>query len=651
MMATYGKKRSKLPGFAVFQDDQPRPTTSSKLSGKSSAILLRPPSLIAFCPAPTRIGRAKTVLQRSKNRVTPDDDSIDELAADALLLNPVQQPMRSSFQSVQSDVLMPAPLRPKSSNATENALDKPLPPIPISEHEDYATTRRDKAALTIKTTNLKIPVQTEKPPLRPKISNPVLQNSEENDNNTALRLVNGFREDTSDKAPLTTTKDAELLNKKITDLMQQASAREVQPTPKKKSKHVKAEFISKPSPLQRGKNAFSKATRAIAGRLNSGRRPTTPNVRRPGPIESSPNSFIALEYHPESQKRSATIERRIAEGENLSNSKIQSIIGDGSIPRKPLPVYESMKSRRSSADSLENPFSDGNQAESIMSAEAQADVDFGFGFNKHKGKAKQRSRQPFPFEDTEPEVNIKASIDAPPPLNFSNKISGLAQHPDVSAFSSSPIGSSTPRIRLDPDLNFHEQKKAPATLKRSPSILEFSFEESDEDAISAEPKTSNASEPSGSIKRKSAKGDLRSQLSPTAAKRLRRSSDASGDDLALEHGFRQLGTNDTNVLMEKNKNARLAQPSTADSKTKGLSIFETAKRKVPLTSAAALATRPRVQRTVSGRSSIPRPNSILFSRESRAHYRLRDTTDGDTMEIDELQMYDDCDSIRRTEKR
>ena len=577
-----------------------------------------------------------------------DDDSIDELASDALLQNPAQQPIRASFQSVQSDVPMPEPLRPKLRRSTEKAFDKPLPPIPANEPEDQSQQNRTRPALTVKTTNLRIPTKVEKPPLRAKISNPVLQISEENDNNSALRLVNGIHHESSDKAPKTTTQDAELLNKKITSLLQQASDREAQLTYKKKKEYSRAEFITKPSPLQRGKNAISKATRAITGRLNSGRRANTPNVRRPGPIESSPNSFIALEYHAEPRKRSATIERRIAEGENLGKSKIQSIVGDSSIPRKPLPVYESMKSRQSSADSLENPFSDGNQTEGTISPEIQADLDF--DFSRRKGKAKHSAHEPFSSEGLEPEINIRASTDVPQPLKFSNKVSGLTQHPQVTAFSSSPLDHSTPRFRLDPASSVGEQAKAPTTLKRSLSILEFSFEDSDEDEISAEPKTSSASDPTGSIKRKSAKANLRSQLSPTAAKRLRRSSDISRDDLALEHDFRQLITQDKNTLIEKDNNANIEKPGTAESKTKGLGIFEASKGKLPLQNAAGVAKRFRSRTVPTGRPSIPRPNSILFSRESRAHYRLRDTTDGDTMDVDELQMYDDCYSIGRSLK-
>lgn len=643
-MATYGKKRSLLPGFSVFQDDKPRPITSTKLSGKPT-MLLACRSVTESVPATTRLGRARTVVQKSKAHFRSDDDSMDELAGDSLLLNSAQQPMRASFQS---DVPMPEPLRPRSGRTIEKALDKPLPPIPSYEPGNEGQPKKSKPALTIKTTNMRIPAKAEKPPLRPKISNPMLQNSEENDNNSALRLINGISEDKSEKAPKTSTKDAEFLNKKITTLMQQASAREAQHAPKAKKARAAAEFMSKPSPLQRGKIALSKATRAIAGRLHSGRRPMTPNIRRPGPIESSPNSFKAFEYYPEPRARSATVERRIAEGENLSSTKIQSITGDGSIPRKPLPVYESMKSQRSSAESLVNPFSDGNQTEATISPKIHAELDF--DFNKRKGRSKQFSRAPFSFDDTAPDITSKASTEAPRPPRFSNKVSGLAQHPDVMAFSSSPIGYSTPRTRLDPDPRSHEQKKVPSTLKRSPSILEFSFEESEEEETNAEPQTNNPSDPTMSVKRRNATDDLRSRLGPIVTKRLRRSSDVSRDDLDLLDEFRQLDTHDLNALLN-NKSASLERPTTADSKLKGLNIFETTKGKVPLTSAAALAKRPRVRMATAGRTSIPRPNSILFSRESRAHFRLRDTTDGDTMEVDELQMYDGCFSVGGAAKR
>lgn len=510
----------------------------------------------------------------------------------------------------------------------------------FAEPEIQGLPVKSKPALAIKTTNLRVPVTAkgEKPLLRPKISNPVLQKSEDNDNNSALRLVNGER------GHKTTTKDAEILNKKITDLMQQASALETQRTPKKKKKqYATAEFLSKPSPFQRGKDAFSKATRAITGRLNNGRRPLTPNVRRPGPIESSPSSFVALEYLPEPRARSATIERRVAEGENLSSTKIRNIIGDGSIPRKPLPVYESMKSRRRSFDSADNPFSDGNRTEDTISPEVQAELDFDFNKRKGKGKGKPLTREPFSFEGTESEAISKPSTDAPQPLKFSNKLSGLAQHPDVMAFSSSPIGYSTPRIRLESLPKSHGSRKGAVGLKRSPSILEFSFEESE--GTSTGPNTSDTPEPVGNPKRKSAKDDLRSKLSPTAAKRLRKSSTGSKDDLTLESEFRQLNTRDTNALVEKDKNTKLDRPSTADSNTKGPKVSDSTRHIKTFASAAGIAKRPRAHTVTAGRTSIPRPNSILFSRESRAHYRLRDTTDGDSMDIDELQMYEGCFTV------
>lgn len=78
-------------------------------------------------PVPAKLVRARSALQ--KTSLTSDDDSIDELAGDALLFDPAQQPMRSSFQS---DVSMPEPLRPRSSKVIETTVDKPLPPLPTN---------------------------------------------------------------------------------------------------------------------------------------------------------------------------------------------------------------------------------------------------------------------------------------------------------------------------------------------------------------------------------------------------------------------------------------------------------------------------------------------------------------------------------------
>ncbi|KAL8828015.1 MAG: hypothetical protein Q9191_002832 [Dirinaria sp. TL-2023a] len=623
-MATYGKKKRNLvpSSFAVFQDDQLRPKTSSKLS------------------VPARIERARTVMQRSRARQRPEDDSMDELAGDSLLRNRAREPMRASFQS---DAATSEFARPTSHRTAEKDLDKPLPPIPLNE-EGYQ--QKSKPALTIKTTNFKILKKSEKPekpPLRPKISYPVLQDSEDNDNNSALRQVNGSNEPSTSKAPTTTTEDAELLNKKITSIMQQASAREAQQTPKTKELS-KADWIVKPSPLQKSRNAFSKATRAITGRFNSSRRPTTPNVRKPGPIESSPSSFKALEYTPEPRSRSATVERRIAEGGNLSNPKIQGITGGGSIPRKPLPVYESMKSLRRLTGSLDDPFSDGNRTESIISPEMQAGFDF--NFNKRKGKAKgaQMDQDTLSTEETPADNNTTTSTDVPRPLKFPRKISGLSEHPNTMAFSSPPIGFSTPRIRLEPPPDPNKDNKANGALKNSPSILEFSFEESESDEISGDHEVSDATDHSMNVKRKSAKNDLRSQLSPPASKRLRRSQDTSRDELTLEDEFRQLDTNDKGVLLDEIKATKRSLPNTANRQQRDTSNHQ------PLTSIAGVAKRSRARATAAKRTLIPRPNSIMFSRESRAHFRLRDTTDGATMDIDELQMDGDDFNFGAAEK-
>ena len=115
-------------------------------------------------------------------------------------------------------------------------------------------------------------------------------------------------------------------------------------------------------------------------------------------------------------------------------------------------------------------------------------------------------------------------------------------------------------------------------------------------------------------------------------------------DLANKLG--QMDTKDNGPLIEKDTNTDSGRPATADSKVKGLGKFDAAMRKGLLNGVGDKTKRPKTGTRAAKRLSIPTPNSILFSRESRAHYRLRDTTDGDSGDIDELQMDDGGYKVR-----
>ena len=568
-------------------------------------------------------------MQKSKDRQRPEDDSADELAGDPLLDSPAQQPIRSSLQSDNPDSQYS---RTRSNTTLADGRNKPLPPIPATDPSGGLNHSTDaRGPLTSKSTNRKITRKAAGAPARPNISHPVLQNSEDNDHNSALRAVYGPLNKHGEKEPQTSISDAEVLSRKISSLMQQAAAREAEQALRAKNAAVAS--VAKISPLQRSKAAFSKATQAIAGRLSGSRRSSISQARRSGSHEPTSDGLLGFEYQAES-KESSDILRR------------ENVVGS-SVPRKPLPVYESMRSLGPSSESSQNPFSDTSQGNDQLLPALRSDFDF--NFNKRKGKGdvpsgKQRQTRGSSLKNSE-----SANLDSQSSPEFFSRISGLSQHPDTLVFSSPPLGSSTPSARLKPPTS-------PLTSSwldnsaQPPSVLDFSFEESDDDVSGLENRESF--DRSLSLKRKSANEDLRSQLSPSS-KRARKSSNTYQGQTDLASKLKKLDTTDSGPLIEKQQNSMADRPATRDSKRKGLGIFETARETGSLDHAKDKTKKTRTRTHTGQRPSIPTPNSILFSRESRAHYRLRDTSDHadhDSEDLDELQKAGGEDSVRGTRK-
>ena len=447
---------------------------------------------------------------------------------------------------------------------------------------------------------------------------------------------------------MTTNRDAEDLSSKISNLIQEAVAQDAQTRQKAA---IYASESAKLSPLERGKNAFVKATRAIKERLSnsntsgSSQRPRSPNRPASSHRTPSPDSDLPPEYETPEELRRTRLERRIAEGENLSNPKIWQLTGNGNIPRKPLPVYESMKSRSRRSNSLDDPFSDGEELQSRPSPHDFSGFDFDFSNRKNKGRS------------IPPSFLSKACADGPsqkasthlavPPRNsrFSSMLSGLAQHSDTEYFSSSPISYSTPRIRLESQPNAKPIKSTKCALVRSPSILEFSFEAPSEGASSnpASPQTRASEGSSMSVKRKGATDDLRSQVAP-ATKKVKRDSIASVESLGLASDISKMETHDERIpLSPKSANTHLLVPQQNQSKLRrGLSIFDVGKGKAPESREddEASTLRPRINN--SRKSSVPRPSSMAFNRVLRPRpemQRLSSFDPGD-MDVDELQMDD-----------
>ena len=453
---------------------------------------------------------------------------------------------------------------------------------------------------------------------------------------------------TTASAPLAANRDAEELTSKITNLIQEAVAQEAQTRQKAA---IYASESAKLSPLERGKNAFVKATRAIKERLTNSstsgssqrpRGPTRPASSRRTP---SPDSDLPPEYETPEETRRTRLERRIAEGQNLSNPKIWQLTGNGNIPRKPLPVYESMKSRSRRSDSLDDPFSDGNELESRPLTHDFSGFDFDFSNRKNKGRSIPPSFLSKAHADDPSKTSSTHLIVPPHTSRFSSMVSGLAQHADTECFSSSPIGYSTPRIRLESQPPAKQNKSTKGALVRSPSILEFSFEDpsngTSSSPASPQPRASEGS--SLSVKRKGATDDLRSHVKP-ATKKVKRNSVASIESLGLASGISRMETHDERVpLSPKSANTHLLAPQQDQSKLKrGLSIFDVGKGKAPESREDVGANQLRPNITTLTKSSVPRPSSMAFNRvlHSRPEMHRLSSYDAEDMDIDELQTDD-----------
>ena len=581
-------------------------------------------------------------MQRSRSRVQDDESSIDELAGNALLNTVPHEPVR--LPSLHSLAAMSTTdiLRPKSSRSTKTVpddFDKPLPPIPKDPFAEQRLHWQNRPALARKTANMKVS-DPGKVATKPRISSPILQEQESSPAGPSPSRPATSHTTQSALGTQTSTADAAKLSKKISNLMQQAAAQESQT---KQRAAIYAAESAKLSPLERGKKAFVKATRAIKERLSSSSSSNEKpfNTRRLGSIgRSSSGSWEPPpQYESQEELTRGRLDRRIAEGENLSNPKIRKLTGDGNIPRKPLPVYESMRSRSQHSGS-DNPFSDADDEDGHPIPEDYSGFDFNFSKRKHKGKA-VRASMPVMEQVHGPSEQSGQHLTVPESTSrFSNMISGLAQHSDTEYFSSSPVGYSTPRIRLEPQPPMSKYKTAAGTLQRSPSILEFSFEDQSEGASSEtqSPKT-RASEGSTSVKRKGATEDLRSRVTP-ATKKLKTDSVSSKDEGGLAAGISQLATEDDRGLLSLGStNTVVARPRRNASKRKGMSIFDLSKGKFPEGTGEDEAKKPWPRALASKRSLAPRPSSVLFSRgrESRAGMQRLEQIDGDDMDTDELQ--------------
>jgi len=539
-----------------------------------------------------------------------EDSSIDELASGPLT-DTSEDLTRASSRSYAS----PATRSPSSSSTI---LSKFLSKPPQSSPPDSVQPERNsprpaKAALAQKTTNMKA-ISRNRKALKQSISSPIqhMLNLGGDDQLQTIRR--------SDDAvtTLSTATGAADLSKKISDLMTAANPGASEgPIRDRDDNLSRAE--SRTHRLQRGRKAIAKAGKAIVERFsNSLERNTRKGLQDSDTSSISSNRLLAPDPDTASDTANNRMSRRIAEGTNLNNPKIRSLTGDGNVPRKPLPVYERMKRISQKDKSLEHRFSDSHRSCHGSFGQGSSALDVDIGSRKSRPTSMQ---EPLLMqghrEDLYQSTTDLSPPDAEQPSMFSEAISGLAQHPDVSFFSSSPDGRSTPRLRLEPTYTPEGKKRLTMVPSDAIPLLDLAIKNeniaSSGDEL-ASPVRNKVSK-SLSLKRKTAKEHLRS-AGTRPSKKSKKASGVSKEEILLAFGIEKSDTQDTSALKSKDTNKKVSVVKQEGSTAKGLSIFDTVTTKesetLPVTGAKKLRRRP------SKRSSIPKPIRKISARDRRA---------------------------------
>ena len=191
---------------------------------------------------------------------------------------------------------------------------------------------------------------------------------------------------------------------------------------------------------------------------------------------------------------------------------------------------------------------------------------------------------------------------------------------------------------MNPPPPWRRRKRLCAVLVNSPSVLDLSFEEPSDDSIVHVQQTQQMGFTSSlSLKRKTAKANLRSASSP-AMKRARKGP-RSSEEISLTSGIGKLTTNDSDFNTGNSDPKRPKRATTLSPKAKGLKIFKINKGKEPMRRGSELEKKTKGHAPVERRYSISKPTKGYMSREHRASMPvLGSVLHEDSMSVDELQM-------------
>ena len=572
-----------------------------------------------------RLEDAKASDKASMNGFSQKDESIDELAS--ALLEDLSQSIAQT--PVPMSASSPNLLRFTSGNTVAEDLNKALPPLP-QDHQRAGVFHHQRArtALSSKTTmrrvSSEISSRAEKRATKLPISSPVGPILHTGFAPSAIERVhtpNDQSEHTTGvSSPETTTADAADLSEKISNLIKQANEQNKGLHPKR-NETANSKNGDKLSALSKSKRAFTKAKQAVVRRFSS-------SAEKQAKKKDNDNYslFDTTFYDLDADIDSNRINRRIAEGHNLSSPKVRSLTGDGNVPRKALPVYDSIKSKRSIAP--DDPFSDDMEMkDDVRSSHAYSTFDSDLSGRK--------TNKASTYTDSVTDLLTAQEQNTP---RFSDAVSGLAQHPDVDCFSSSPLGHSTPRIRLEPRIDANGKKRLTGVLNHSPSITNSNFVACDEGNKNQSKRAREIEPHDLRLKRKRLTTDLRPSDIPIT-KKAKKGAKSTMEDPTVATGIGKLDTEDAGALASKDTNRKIARASRIN-KGKGLGIFDTGKREAPMTDATDMVQKPRGRlANVAKRSSIPKPVNHTPGYERRAiTIPSRNLTGDDSMGVDELQM-------------
>ena len=542
----------------------------------------------------TQLAIDDNVPEPSFSRHDAEDDEIDELASTSLVNVPIQP---FTQPSTMRDTLRPTHMPAEAAGNSYLTRAKPLPSLP-SEPPPKRTeaSKTNTKVLGPKSTNQKVVHNMAKVPPRPSIPPPTLMSSSIGPFLGTVAAGGLARRSTDD------------LDSRVSSLTRQADSHQAETKAREKLLAV-AEASFRPSPLQRGRSVLMTAKHAIATRLGS------PKIR------------LGRFKTPLSRKSSAP-----------TGTPVNQTPEPVSVVPRPLPVYESMRSRRETPEPQDNdPFSDEMEMD-----EAWSDIDFNFGRYKDQGVGAQvpSSSRTSSVNRLDEPASEALLIPCQTTLSFSNKVSGLKQHPDPEFFSSSPVGFSTPRVQLEPTADADGKKRLSTVLVRDPVVYDINVgrdsTDSDDDDNPAVHNDLNAAR-GLNMKRKSATEDLHAQM----AKRAKTDSGASGGTARLAQGFGNMGTNNRHSMQDVEGIAGGMTLMENLPQGQGFGIFDTNKGKeieLRVRDSVEISDLRRHSRRYSSSSS--RPTSVLFSRETRAKVPLLDSYKEDEMDIDELHMDD-----------